>query len=142
MASVLVGRLMGPRCTETNSACLLGFCASGAVTLVIVSMLTRGYTSVIVLVMYVGDVPSPVHPQHQRPRPLHQNRIFAAHHECCGRVGGATVPPIIGLISDGQGIRLAFAAPVRYAYIVFYGLRGHMVSTPVSTNPLTCSLWL
>ena len=48
-------------------------------------------------------------------------------------VGGAIVPPLFGLIADsaagGGGIhalRLAFALPVLcYAYILWYGLRGH-----------------
>lgn len=52
-------------------------------------------------------------------------------------VGGAVIPPLFGLIADshsgGGGVhalRLAFGLPVLcYAYIVWYGLRGHVRRT-------------
>lgn len=53
-------------------------------------------------------------------------------------VGGAVIPPLFGLIADshlgGGGVhawRLAFALPVLcYAYILWYGLRGHVPQPP------------
>jgi len=45
-----------------------------------------------------------------------------------GVVGGAIIPPIMGLISDHSGIRMAFIAPlVCYVYVLYYGVKGYMV---------------
>jgi MFS transporter, FHS family, L-fucose permease len=42
-------------------------------------------------------------------------------------VGGAVVPPLMGWLSDAQGIRIAFVIPVLcYAYLVYYGRRGYV----------------
>ncbi len=41
-----------------------------------------------------------------------------------GIIGGAIVPPIMGIISDKVGIRFAFFAPlVCYAYLLYYGIK-------------------
>ena len=45
-------------------------------------------------------------------------------------VGGAVIPPLFGLLADASSLRLALVLPVLcYAYIVWYGLRGHMRRT-------------
>ena len=45
-------------------------------------------------------------------------------------VGGAVIPPLFGLVADASSLRLALALPVLcYAYIVWYGLRGHVRRT-------------
>jgi FHS family L-fucose permease-like MFS transporter len=45
-----------------------------------------------------------------------------------GVVGGAIIPPIMGLISDHSGIKMAFIAPlVCYVYVLYYGVKGYMV---------------
>jgi FHS family L-fucose permease-like MFS transporter len=47
---------------------------------------------------------------------------------CMAIVGGAIVPVVMGFFADRIGIRLAYFIPVLcYAYIVFYGLKGHVV---------------
>jgi len=52
-------------------------------------------------------------------------------------VGGALIPPIMGLISDTLSIRLAFTVPVLcYSYILYYGLRGYITSQPVRTQTI------
>ena len=43
-------------------------------------------------------------------------------------VGGAIVPPLMGLISDMYSIRFAFLLPVLcYAYILYYAQKGHII---------------
>ncbi|MCI1186989.1 sugar MFS transporter [Hymenobacter sp. DH14] len=45
-------------------------------------------------------------------------------------VGGAVIPPLFGLLADASSLRLALVLPVLcYAYIVWYGLRGHVRRT-------------
>jgi MFS transporter, FHS family, L-fucose permease len=47
---------------------------------------------------------------------------------CMAIVGGALVPPLQGVIADHVGILLSFFIPaICYAYIVYYGLKGHVV---------------
>jgi FHS family L-fucose permease-like MFS transporter len=48
---------------------------------------------------------------------------------CMAIVGGAIVPPLQGVLADSIGIQHAFVLPfLCYAYIAYYGLRGHLVS--------------
>jgi FHS family L-fucose permease-like MFS transporter len=45
-------------------------------------------------------------------------------------VGGALLPVLMGYFADHVGLTLAFLVPaVCYAYIVHYGLVGHVVRT-------------
>ena len=47
---------------------------------------------------------------------------------CTAIVGGALVPVLMGFVADQVGLQLAFIVPaVCYAYIVHYGLVGHVV---------------
>jgi FHS family L-fucose permease-like MFS transporter len=47
---------------------------------------------------------------------------------CTAIVGGALVPVLMGFVADRIGLQLAFIVPaVCYAYIVHYGLAGHVV---------------
>lgn len=49
---------------------------------------------------------------------------------CMAIVGGAIVPVVQGYFADTIGLLPSFAVPVFcYAYIVYYGLRGHVVSS-------------
>ena len=42
-------------------------------------------------------------------------------------VGGAVVPVLMGFVADHAGLVTAFSLPVAcYAYIVHYGLAGHV----------------
>jgi FHS family L-fucose permease-like MFS transporter len=48
---------------------------------------------------------------------------------CMAIVGGALVSPLQGWLADGIGIQHAFIVPfLCYAYIAYYGLRGHALS--------------
>lgn len=47
---------------------------------------------------------------------------------CTAIVGGAIVPVIMGFVADRIGLQLAFIVPaVCYAYVVHYGLVGHVI---------------
>lgn len=49
---------------------------------------------------------------------------------CMAIVGGAIVPVVQGYFADTLGILLSFFVPaICYAYIVYYGLKGHVVRT-------------
>ena len=46
---------------------------------------------------------------------------------CMAIVGGAIVPVIQGVFADTIGIQMAFFLPILcYAYIAFYGAKGHV----------------
>ncbi len=48
---------------------------------------------------------------------------------CMAIVGGAIVPVLQGMLADSVGIQMAFVIPVLcYAYIAYYGARGHRPS--------------
>jgi FHS family L-fucose permease-like MFS transporter len=48
---------------------------------------------------------------------------------CMAIVGGAIVPVLQGFLADRVGIQHAFVLPLLcYAYIAYYGLRGHQVA--------------
>ena len=50
---------------------------------------------------------------------------------CMAIVGGAIIPVIQGALADSVGIQMAFFLPVLcYAYIVFYGAKGHVPRFP------------
>jgi FHS family L-fucose permease-like MFS transporter len=50
---------------------------------------------------------------------------------CMAIVGGAIIPVIQGALADSVGIQMAFFLPVVcYAYIVFYGAKGHVPRFP------------
>ncbi|GAB3911768.1 L-fucose:H+ symporter permease [Larkinella knui] len=134
MGLVLVGRLAGAWVLQRiDPPRLLTVCAAGAMLLVTASVLTSGYVSVYLLAC-VGLGTSVMYPI-----------LFTLSIKNLGAytksgssliimsiVGGAIVPPLMGLISDAQGIRLAFTVPVLcYAYIVYYSLRGHVTATPI-----------
>jgi MFS transporter, FHS family, L-fucose permease len=49
---------------------------------------------------------------------------------CMAIVGGAIVPVVQGYFADNIGILLSFFVPaICYAYIVYYGVKGHVVRT-------------
>lgn len=49
-------------------------------------------------------------------------------------IGGALMPPLMGLVADAQGIQLAYLVPViSYAYIAFYGFVGHKIGIKQSS---------
>jgi FHS family L-fucose permease-like MFS transporter len=54
---------------------------------------------------------------------------------CMAIVGGAIVPVIQGYFADTIGLLASFFVPaICYAYIVFYGLKGHIVRSVPDTE--------
>lgn len=137
MSLVLLGRLAGAwLLQQVNPSRFLTGCALSATLLVLTAMLTTGYVSVYALAM-VGLFTSVMYPI-----------LFTLSINGLGAytktgssliimsiVGGAIVPPIMGLLSDMQGIRWAFIVPVLcYVYILYYSRYGHVVSTRVTPS--------
>lgn len=130
MALVLVGRLAGAYFLQkVNPSKMLMACALGAIALVTVAILSTGYISIVSLSI-VGLCTSVMYPI-----------LFTLSIKNLGAytktgssliimsiVGGAIVPPLMGLISDMYGIRFAFVLPVLcYAYILYYAQKGHII---------------
>ncbi|MBN8824883.1 MULTISPECIES: L-fucose:H+ symporter permease [unclassified Spirosoma] len=139
MALVLLGRLAGAwLLQQVDSARLLTRCAAGAGLLVIIAMLTTGYVSLYAL-SCVGLFTSVMYPI-LFTLSIHQLGAYTKTGSSLlimSIVGGALIPPIMGLISDTLSIRLAFTVPVLcYSYILYYGLRGYITSQPVRTQTI------
>ena len=128
MGLVLLGRLSGAYFLQKiNAAKMLMACASGAVILTTISILTSGYFSIICLSL-IGFCTSVMYPI-----------IFTLSIKNLGSytktgssliimsiVGGAIIPPLMGLISDSMGIKVAFVLPIIcYGYIFHFGKTGH-----------------
>ncbi|WP_273211741.1 L-fucose:H+ symporter permease [Runella zeae] len=129
MALVLVGRLAGAYFLQKNNPSkILTICAVGAMALVAISMFTANYVALFSLAT-VGLFTSVMYPI-----------LFTLSIKNLGAytktgssliimsiVGGAIVPPLMGLISDYFGIKMAFILPVVcYGYIWFYAKQGHI----------------
>jgi len=125
----MVGRFVGAYLLNRfNPGRLLAFNALGAVLLIIVSALTRGEVAMWSL-LAVGLMNS-----------IMFATIFTLAVAGLGRhtqeasgllnvaiVGGAVVPLLFGVVADASTLRVAFVLPVLcYAYIMWYGLRGHV----------------
>ena len=125
----MVGRFVGAYLlNKFNPGRLLAFNALGAVLLIIVSALTRGEVAMWSL-LAVGLMNS-----------IMFATIFTLAVAGLGRhtqeasgllnvaiVGGAVVPLLFGVVADTSTLRVAFVLPVLcYAYIMWYGLRGHV----------------
>lgn len=130
MALVLAGRLAGAYWLRSvNPPGMLAFCSLSALVLVGISMTTTGYISVYALSL-VGLFTSVMYPI-----------LFTLSIKNLGIytktgssliimsiVGGAVIPPVMGLLSDAFGIKQAFVVPVMcYIYLVYYARAGHMV---------------
>jgi FHS family L-fucose permease-like MFS transporter len=101
-----------------------------AIALVVLSMLTTGWTAVVTIIG-VGLLNSVMFPT-----------IFTIaidglgrHTEqgsgilCTAIVGGAFIPALQGLLADKVGLHISFLLPaVCYLYIAWYGLRGHSLA--------------
>ncbi|WP_229599571.1 L-fucose:H+ symporter permease [Runella rosea] len=130
MALVLVGRLSGAYFLQkVNPSKMLMACALGAIGLVTVAILSTGYVSIVSLSI-VGLCTSVMYPI-----------LFTLSIKNLGAytktgssliimsiVGGAIVPPLMGLVSDMYSIRFAFVLPILcYAYIFYYAQKGHVI---------------
>jgi FHS family L-fucose permease-like MFS transporter len=131
MALVLTGRLVGAYWLRSaNPPVTLAFCSAAALVLVCISMTTTGYVSVYALSL-VGLFTSVMYPI-----------LFTLSIKNLGIytktgssliimsiVGGAVIPPVMGLVSDGFGIQKAFIVPVFcYIYLVYYARAGHTIA--------------
>ncbi len=143
MALVLIGRLSGAWLLQrVKPGQLLAVCAAGAGLLVLTAILTFGYTSLYALsavglftsVMYPVLFTLSIHNLGPYTKTGSSLIIMSI-------VGGALIPPLMGLISDAAGIRLAFIMPVIcYLYILYYGLLGHKPALSRMQQPTQLSL--
>lgn len=130
MALVLAGRLAGAYWLRSlNPPKTLAVCSTFAIVLVTISMVSSGYLSVYALSV-VGLCTSVMYPI-----------LFTLSIKNLGAytktgssliimsiVGGAVVPPLMGLISDSFGIKWAFVIPlICYSYLVYYAKSGHQI---------------
>ncbi|MGG7664558.1 L-fucose:H+ symporter permease [Dyadobacter sp. BHUBP1] len=137
MALVLAGRLAGAYLLrKANPPAILAFCSVAALALVGISMTSTGYISVYALSL-VGLFTSVMYPI-----------LFTLSIKNLGIytktgssliimsiVGGAVIPPVMGLLSDGFGIQKAFVVPVLcYAYLVYYARVGHVTAQASATQ--------
>jgi FHS family L-fucose permease-like MFS transporter len=131
MALVLVGRLAGAYFLQkVNPSKMLMACSMGAISLVIIGMLSKGYTSIISLSV-VGLFTSVMYPIlfTLSIKDLGAYTKTGSSLIIMSIVGGAIIPPLMGFISDMQGIRFAFVLPVLcYAYIFYYAKKGHVIN--------------
>jgi MFS transporter, FHS family, L-fucose permease len=124
----LIGRLLGSwMMTKIKAGLLLGVFGVVAATLVVISMLSSGYTAIGALIL-AGFFNSVMFPN-----------IFALGIAGLGPLtskgsglimtavwGGALIPVFIGWISDHSSYATALIVPVIcYLYIAFYGFVGH-----------------
>ncbi|WAC12544.1 L-fucose:H+ symporter permease [Dyadobacter pollutisoli] len=138
MALVLVGRLAGAYWLRSlNPSKMLAACSLAAMTLIGISILSTGYVSVYAIA-FVGLFTSVMYPI-----------LFTLSIKNLGIytktgssliimsiVGGAIVPPVMGLLSDSFGIKPAFIIPlICYAYLVFYAKEGHRVTSGPTDLP-------
>jgi FHS family L-fucose permease-like MFS transporter len=127
MGLVLLGRLLGTFVLKRfRPSKILIISALGAFTLVLIAIITNGYLSLWSLAI-VGLFTSVIYPIvfTLSIKGLGEYTKTASSLLIMGIIGGAIIPPIMGLISDNVGIKFAFFAPlVCYAYIFYYGFKG------------------
>lgn len=134
MALVLVGRLAGAYwLRRLNPTIVLIVCSISAISLIFVSMISTGHLSVYTLSL-VGLFTSVMYPI-LFTLSIKELGIYTKTGSSLiimSIVGGAVIPPIMGLLSDSFGIKLAFIIPVIcYAYLVYYAKIGYMVKQQI-----------
>jgi len=130
MALVLIGRLAGAYWLRSlNPPKMLAICALAAICLILVAMSTTGYVSVYAL-SFIGLFTSVMYPIlfTLSIKDLGIYTKTGSSLIIMSIVGGAIIPPVMGLISDSSGIKRAFIIPVIcYAYLIYYAKEGHKV---------------
>lgn len=130
MALVLAGRLLGAYILKRIAPPkMLVVSAGGALLLVICAIAVNGYPSLFLLA-FVGLFTSIMYPVIfiLSIKGLGNYTKTASSLLIMGIVGGALIPPLMGLISDNVGIRWAFLFPALcYVYVVYFALKGHRV---------------
>jgi FHS family L-fucose permease-like MFS transporter len=131
MALVLTGRLAGAYWLRSvNPPRVLAFCSVSALILVGISMTATGYISVYALSL-VGLFTSVMYPIlfTLSIKDLGIYTKTGSSLIIMSIVGGAVIPPVMGLVSDAFGIKKAFVVPVLcYIYLVYYARTGHVVA--------------
>ncbi|MGX5853852.1 L-fucose:H+ symporter permease [Dyadobacter jiangsuensis] len=137
MALVLAGRLAGAYLLrKANPPVILALCSVAALVLVGISMTSTGYVSVYALSL-VGLFTSVMYPIlfTLSIKDLGIYTKTGSSLIIMSIVGGAVIPPVMGLLSDGFGIQKAFVVPVLcYAYLVYYARAGHVVTQANATQ--------
>lgn len=134
MGLVLAGRLGGAFLLKRiKPSVVLLISAGGAMMLVVVAILTGGYFSLFSLAV-VGLFTSVMYPVifTLSIKGLGNYTKTASSLLIMGVVGGALVPPLMGLMSDQAGIRLAYIFPVLcYIYVIYYGYKGYKIKKTI-----------
>ncbi|RRB04408.1 L-fucose:H+ symporter permease [Larkinella rosea] len=135
MALVLAGRLAGAYLLRRiQPARALAICAIGAFLLVLTSMLTTGFVSIYALSV-VGLCTSVMYPIlfTLSTKDLGAYTKTGSSLIIMSIVGGAIIPPLMGWISDGYGIRIAFVVPIIcYIYVLYYARKGYIIRPKLS----------
>lgn len=125
----MVGRFVGAVVMRyAKPGLVLGFNAAMAVVLVLVAIMTTGHVAMWAI-LAVGFFNSIMFPTifTLALEGLGKHTGQGSGILCMAIVGGAIVPVIQGALADSIGIQPAFFLPILcYAYIVFYGLKGHI----------------
>lgn len=130
MGLVLAGRLAGALLLKKiKPSNVLLISSVGAIVLVVLAILTTGYFSLFSLAL-VGLFTSVMYPVifTLSIKGLGDYTKTASSLLIMGVVGGAVIPPLMGLVSDQGGIRLAYVLPVIcYIYVTYYAIKGFKI---------------
>lgn len=130
MGLVLVGRLCGAYLlNKIKPENVLVACSCGAFGTVAAAIFSQGYVSLCCL-SATGFFTSVIYPIifSLSIKDLGRHTKTASSVFLLGIVGGAIVPPVMGMVSDYIGIKNAFLAPMMcYLYLLFFGWKGHRV---------------
>lgn len=130
MALVLIGRLAGAYVLRKfNPTIVLLMCSLASIGLIIASIFSSGSISIYSLSL-VGLFTSVMYPIlfTLSIKDLGIYTKTGSSLLIMSIVGGAIIPPIMGLISDSFGIKLAFIIPlICYTYLVFYAKSGYKI---------------
>ncbi|MAN03973.1 MAG: glucose/galactose MFS transporter [Owenweeksia sp.] len=125
-SGAMIGRFVGSYLTRIlNPGKVLGIFALSAIGLIIISMSTTGLVSMW-SILAVGLFNSIMFPTifTLALGGIGDLKPKASGLLCTAIVGGAIIPPLYGLLTDGTGFKLAFIFIIAcYAYILFYGYR-------------------
>ncbi|WP_232373223.1 L-fucose:H+ symporter permease [Pinibacter aurantiacus] len=131
MLLVLAGRLSGSWLLKKAPAPrMLVISAGGACACVGLAILAPGYWSLYLLVL-VGLFTSVMYPLifTLSIKDLGAYTKAASSLLIMGIVGGAIVPPLMGILSDRGDIRLSYLFPVAcYVYVIYYAKKGSRIA--------------
>jgi FHS family L-fucose permease-like MFS transporter len=124
----MIGRFIGiPLLTKINDAKALRIVCAIATLLIVASVALTGETALwlMVLVGMCNSVMWPIiFPLAIKGLGIHTKQ--GSSYLIMAIVGGALIPPLMGLISDASQIQFAMLVPaVCYLYLLYYGLSGY-----------------